>query len=243
MIIPIRDIHDFGNVKSVSIETLDYCNRKCSWCPNRNRIQSRDRQIEESIFDKAISELKALNYAGEIHPYFRNEPLADPKIHSYIRKIKEAFPHNMIRLNTNGDYLKTAEDVERLIDAGCSSIHISDYSGKNSGKARDKHFSQVTWFGLDCLLDSFNNRGGSVSVECKTRYEICPFIFQKIMLLSNGNYVLCCSDFHEDVVLGNAKDMTILEVWNSKTFRAYRMAHAQKMGKMLKLCSKCNFIT
>lgn len=30
-------------VYSVNIETIDWCNRKCEWCPNRDRVTSPDR--------------------------------------------------------------------------------------------------------------------------------------------------------------------------------------------------------
>lgn len=240
--IKIEDIHDFNNVKTVSIETLDWCNRKCGWCPNKDREQT-GTQIDKDVFSKIVKELSELGYKGEIHPYFRNEPLCDPEITTFIATARRELPDNYIRLNTNGDYLKFQGDIEDLIEAGVSAIHISHYDKhENIGKVADKFYPIITHFGRDTLFESFYNRGGNVDVESKKKFERCPWIFQKIMIASNGNVVLCCSDFHEEVVLGNVKNQTVKEIWDSERFRKYREYHAGKKGRELLLCDRCNFI-
>ncbi len=100
-------LHSFANVKSVQIETIDYCNRKCSWCPNKDRNQSPDWLMDRKTLDRVLDELDRLNFIGRIHPYLNGEPLLDNRILDWISLIRERFQKNIIMISTNGDYLNS----------------------------------------------------------------------------------------------------------------------------------------
>ena len=231
-------------VRTISIETIDFCNRKCDWCPNKDRVQKKSNTINDELFSKILQDIKDIDYQGEIHPYFRNEPLCDPKIHERIKEIRKVLPDNRIRLNTNGDFLNTVEDVQKLFDAGVSSIHIMNYDIKNiDGSFSDSLFgSKVThWFG-ETLFNIFDNRGGSLDLDCKDKRELCPFIGYKVMILYNGKVVTCCNDFFETNVFGDLNTQPLYEILISPKYERFRQLHAVGKGKTLPLCKECNRI-
>ena len=229
-------------IRSISIETMDYCNRKCDWCPNKHRDQTPENSINDRLFTKVLRDIKKLGYMGELHPYFRNEPLCDPKILARIREMRAFFPTNRIRLNTNGDFLKTTGDVENLIKAGVSSIHVMHYDEDGDGKKRDIQYPNVThWFGKT-LFDTFDNKAGSVEWECVDKRVRCPFIGEKIMITYDGDMVTCCADFMKFNVFGNLWDMSLLEILQSQKFLEFYYAHQTGKGKTLTPCNQCNRI-
>jgi radical SAM protein with 4Fe4S-binding SPASM domain len=200
--------------------------------------------MSDEIWEKSINEIKSINYAGEIHPYFRGEPMADTTIRVKISRLRKEFPNNRIRFNTNGDYFKYHEDVQQMFNAGISAIHISHYEEKELGKVSDGDFgSKVTHFGMKSLLPSFYNRGGLVDVPHDNgRHKFCTYPILKLFILYNGNIVLCCSDFNEEVIYGNIMRESLIDIWNKPEYEKYREYHLMGRGKELKLCDRCNLI-
>ena len=45
------------NIKSVSIETIDHCNRKCEWCPNKDRNTSPDNLMSQEVLNRILRQL------------------------------------------------------------------------------------------------------------------------------------------------------------------------------------------
>lgn len=227
-VVYVGDIHDIRNVKTVSIETVYFCNRKCEWCPNKDRELSRDNVMTDKCFDKIIDELSAINYAGEIHPYFRNEPGCDPHIVDKIYKLRLAFSQNVISVHTNGDYGK---DFFKWIPdpyPGANRLQVNKYD--------DPRFRQSQHFRC------FSNRAGKVEVAPEKTRKQCSFPMFKIMIMYDGNVPLCCNDWDCEIKLGNILEKSLMDIWNSETAKIYRNYHAIGRGKELVLCKKCNHI-
>lgn len=242
----VENPHDIQNIQAISLEFIDFCNRQCGFCPNSKRIQNPHDVMKEEVLEKALSELKQIDYKGAIHPYFRGESLADVNFLSKIREIKDKFPNNRIKLSTNGDYFRQKSDIQTLLDAGLTQIHICHYSNSVLGIAKDSEYGEkLTHIGLKSLKEWQNNRGGNIDIEAGSFYDgmtKCLMVNRKIFILFNGNVVLCCSDFNEEVVLGNIMEQGLLEIWNNPKYAEYRELHAEGKGKKLPLCEKCNVI-
>ena len=59
------------------------------------------------------------------------------------------------------------------------------------------------------------------------------------MIRSNGEVCPCCAFFSEELTLGNLKDHTIHELWNSKEMRDLRDIHKTGNWKENEWCKKC----
>lgn len=71
------------------------------------------------------------------------------------------------------------------------------------------------------------------------RYKCCHQVFDVITVHWNGNICACCADNDEEMVLGNLRDMTISECWNSDKEKAYRNILVERQYEKLPLCKDC----
>lgn len=232
-------------ITSIQIQTIDYCNRKCPWCPNKYLNKTSDMIMTEEIFHRILNQLKKLNYRGAIHPYLMGEPLADTRFIEHIQVIREMFPLNAILINTNGDFINSYHDVEPLFEAGLSRLIINVYSAD-----RKFLFSElggiprvtVNWIGT--LRKMFFNRGGLLSEKNRltVRSRICSYILRKMCINYLGDVILCCADYFYQVVFGNVMEMDLWDIWTSERYVYYRTMHRQGKGYLRPLCSECNRI-
>ena len=66
-------------------------------------------------------------------------------------------------------------------------------------------------------------------------YNQCVSIFQVVEIDSNGD-LSPCRDYH-DYVVGNIKEHTISELWNSERYKAFRKSLATE--GLMPVCSRC----
>jgi radical SAM protein with 4Fe4S-binding SPASM domain len=66
-------------------------------------------------------------------------------------------------------------------------------------------------------------------------YNQCVSIYQVVEINSNGD-VSPCRDYH-DYVVGNIKDHTLTELWNSERYQAFRRSLATE--GLMPVCSRC----
>ena len=66
-------------------------------------------------------------------------------------------------------------------------------------------------------------------------FEKCAHIFSAVEINSNGD-MSPCRDYH-DFVVGNVKEKTISELWNSEPYRDFRKSLSKK--GLMPVCSRC----
>lgn len=112
-------------VRNITLEMFDYCNRKCPYCPVA-LIDRRGapRLMPDGVFDRIVSDLAEINFAGSICLNLFNEPMAHGRTYEAIARFKAAVPQAKVWFTSNGDYLN-AKTLERLSDLGLARIVIS----------------------------------------------------------------------------------------------------------------------
>lgn len=120
------------SVKLIEIEVASFCNRKCWFCPNAfiDR-KSQNIRLNESVYQKIISDLKSIDYSETLNFHRFNEPLADKDL--ILKRVKEAriaLPKATLGIFTNGDYLDR-DYLNDLREVGVSFILMSYYFGKS----------------------------------------------------------------------------------------------------------------
>jgi len=70
---------------------------------------------------------------------------------------------------------------------------------------------------------------------CTFGFDRCVSIFSAVEINSNGD-MSPCRDYH-DFVVGNVKDKTITELWNSQPYRKFRKSISEK--GLMPVCTRC----
>lgn len=68
--------------------------------------------------------------------------------------------------------------------------------------------------------------------------NICPQPFYMMQINPDGNVVPCCS-FSYPTIVGNATEESIVDIWNSSKFRAFRRNMLDGVKNASSVCSKC----
>lgn len=211
----------------IEIETTAYCNRKCTYCPVSMYPRpgdEDDRYMREEVFDKILDDLAKLNFEGMIAPHMYGEPLTDPRIVEWSRKIKTKLPKAKLKIVTNGDYM-TEELYYQLLDAGVDFFNISKHS-KTLGKKitalldklpeeeKNERFNILDfWADFGGDQEMFNTRAGEVELKVKKVHPImCSYVTYPV-INTFGEIVLCCNDYHSEYKFGNVMDRTLDEIW------------------------------
>lgn len=231
------------NIKSVSIETIDYCNRKCSWCPNKDRETSPNNIMPWDVLMRILRQLLDYQYTGRVNLFLRGEPTMDPRLVNIVAQVRYLLKTHDIRIVTNGDGLD-AQRTKALFDAGVTSIHYNHYNDRlsNEGKLRDADFPGMSHFGLKALMPTFNNRAGKVDFNPEKSAKQCHNFLNKLVFTTNGDVILCCNDWDKQVIFGNIMVDALSVIMNSELYRKYYYAHKEGRAKEMPLCRGCNLI-
>jgi radical SAM protein with 4Fe4S-binding SPASM domain len=61
-------------------------------------------------------------------------------------------------------------------------------------------------------------------------------------ILFNGDAIICCNDWARATVVGNIKNNTLREVWNSKKMNEVRQLLLKKRYQQLDSCNGCSMV-
>ena len=67
----------------------------------------------------------------------------------------------------------------------------------------------------------------------------CISPFSTLEILHDGTVPLCGCDYKPTVVLGNVKNNSLLEIWNSEKFRKIRDHHGSGNRNKIDICIGC----
>lgn len=88
-----------------------------------------------------------------------------------------------------------------------------------------------------------NETDADMNIYMQPRMEkhICALPFYMLTVNTDGTVVPCCNDWKCRFNLGNAKEQSLLEIWNGKAFRECQLKHLQSGYKNFSPCSSCGF--
>jgi radical SAM protein with 4Fe4S-binding SPASM domain len=69
----------------------------------------------------------------------------------------------------------------------------------------------------------------------------CRYLKRSVVyVLVNGDVVPCCYDFNGMLVMGNALEENLAEIWNGEQFQAFRRAHRDHQFEKYPVCAACD---
>ena len=114
-------------VAVVNIETFNFCNRKCNYCPVSflSQRHGKIQHMSDGIYHQIISDLQLIDYSEKLSFNLYNEPLASKKnLYSKLEYARTYLPNARLIFNSNGDYLDI-EALDNLAKIGVTSINIT----------------------------------------------------------------------------------------------------------------------
>jgi radical SAM protein with 4Fe4S-binding SPASM domain len=86
------------------------------------------------------------------------------------------------------------------------------------------------------------SRAGLVPLGAERRlvqddFGYCHYPVDTLNVLADGAVILCCNDWSHDELLGNLRESTIAEIWNTERYRALRTAAME--GRIRDVASGC----
>ena len=210
----------------LQLETSQICNLRCPSCPigtpeaHEKYISSE--KMDWSLYEKIILEGEKYG-CPSLEPQGTNEPFLDKNLEN---SIKFASDHGFldIMLNTNATLL-SEERSRKILKSGITRFRFS------LDAATKEPFEKVR-LGANYDMTMRN-------IEKFLELKIQEQPWQRVLIRSNGEVCPCCAFFSEELTLGNVKERSIYNLWNSKYMKDLR--HLHKLGKYEEnpWCKKC----
>lgn len=69
--------------------------------------------------------------------------------------------------------------------------------------------------------------------------KACRYPFSHMTIRSNGDVVVCCTDWSRDTLLGSINNETLDDIWNGKRLYDFRVMQLKTHGERHPLCATC----
>ena len=236
-----------STLRMVEINPTELCNRKCVFCPRSesNLYKNQKKHIDPLLCKNIGEQLQSFNFNGRIGFAGFSEPLLHPDIVECVRQIRTCKTAKWVEINTNGDIL-TRDLILELVDAGCTNIAVSMYDSDQT-----EYFTEMfEGTNMPLVLRHHYDSSNSYNLNLVNRIDIvknqeqlsiqrhCYIPFYKILIDSNGDYLLCDQDWKKATNKFNVSTTDILDFWLDK-INDYRRPLADKQ-RILYPCSACN---
>ncbi|MFH0906930.1 MAG: radical SAM/SPASM domain-containing protein [bacterium] len=215
-------------------------------------------------FSKMIKYIKQTNKANTIilttNGTLLNEKIAKDIIEAPVDKITISFTSatkdNYEKI-TSFNKLETFEkNILNLIKLKKSKkatkpcIYVRMIVNKNN-KNEEKLFKNK-WKNQPLIVEArpAHNYGGYTpeasfrkDIIKKTKRYPCYHLWLSPAIHWNGDVSVCCDDWGRKALLGNIKNQTIHQIWNSEKIKRYRQYHLKGLYEKVPLCGKCDVWT
>lgn len=238
-----------SSLKSVEINPVEACTRRCSFCPRSNPklYPTTNNRISLKTCTKIAEDLAKINYSGRVGFVGFGEPLLHKELEDCIRVIREKnLDIPFIEIITNGDLL-TYKRIQSLYTAGCNLIVVSMYDADISEKINRLKDDTPIQIIFRHHYDSKNN----YNLELVNRKEMafnsnylyvkspCYIPFYKMFIDWNGDVLTCQNDWSRTLIFGNINSTSIEEIWCGELYNNFKKNLTGGTRK-IEPCSKCN---
>ncbi len=143
-----------------------------------------------------------------------------------LKKIKNhmLFRIAFIPMSENKDEQKNFFDFWKFKTKGMKNVLVQLKAYEDFGSQVEKQNS---------IMESYKSIRRKVLSPCNQIYNMLD-------VLSNGNVSCCCYDMEGEINLGNIKNQTLFDIWNSEKFKALRKHIESRDYELLPdLCINC----
>jgi radical SAM protein with 4Fe4S-binding SPASM domain len=244
----------------LEIETQGSCNRGCDTCLRQSYV-SKDNPTHKGRFPisakigegtkmptetykSVVDQARDLGFSGTMCMQHYNEPLLDERLVDLARYAKENLNLVQLGICSNMDLIteKTAAALDGILDK----IDVALYMPEEKQKKREEYlltlFKKTRLYftkGVHIIThySPFANTEARVEVQ---KTKPCTYYNNQLIIAYDGTILHCCDDYVGHFGLGNVKDMTLKEIWESKVHKELVKTLSQPNGRLkYSYCSIC----
>jgi len=253
----------------IEFNLVGLCNRRCDFCPWSDpewrsshvpKVAANDDvlHLPVEVYEGIMKDLNKVGFKGGIIYSAFSEPFLYNHLEEVIKISKEQCPESRIEVVTNGDFL-TIDKLNTFFEAGLTRLDVSVYDGPDKVKPfedlrveaglnkeqfhiRERWYAPEEHFGISALT---NRAGANIMPEINVN-EIhtalkrkCFYPFYQLIVDFDGAVLLCNHDWDKRLILGNVKETSILNIWNSEKYKEVRenLANANRNHSP---CNRCD---
>jgi len=163
----------------------------------------------------------------------------------------------------NLSWRKVQENIRQIerLDLGRTNVFVRLIRQRDNYRQAQDFRKSWKKRGFNVLIYGVNNRSGAVKKfeqlleplswfqRLKRKilgylsgkiFPICPYSFSMGNILANGDVPLCVNDWHNREILGNVKDQTLKEIYNSPKVNNIRKLMCQGRYDEIAPCKNCS---
>jgi len=257
---------------TISIEIGAYCNRKCWFCPNSINERPKefmskalikkilrelgaigyDKRIElyiynEPLLDKRLEEIIAL--CRVMVPKSSIMFATNGDLIKDLQQINKWFKVGLNQLQVNVySNVKRFKKLGKLLkksNAIPGNVYENTSASKRVYSIEQKFDRKLTPTSPKIGRFELTNRSGNIDLIPKLPQpiqKICVRPFRLMQVNWEGKVIICCNDYHGEVLCGDVNKTSVIDIWEkSTTYRKYRNKLLKDDRSKLPLCDVCSF--
>lgn len=191
-----------------------------------------------------------LNTNGN-YPADLNERLVEAGLSEIALSMDALTPETYKKIRFGGDFYVAMSNVIRMLSYKDRIRVRVSYVHQGANAHETEEFTKFwTKMGVDKILisDVYNpaelmKKDISVKKYTRPKRFTCPQLWQRLMVLNNGNVYPCCHSFEEpeDLKLGNIHQTPLVEMWNGVKLGTLREVHCRGEYQKIATCAKCAY--
>jgi radical SAM protein with 4Fe4S-binding SPASM domain len=253
----------------IEFNLVGLCNRRCDFCPWSNPEWRSDHvpkggsnndvlHLPIEVYEGIMKDLNKVGFKGGIIYSAFSEPFLYNHLEEVIKISKKQCPESRIEVVTNGDFL-TIDKINTLFKAGLTRMDVSIYDGPDKVKhfqdlriesglnkeqfhIRERWYAPEEHFGIGAIS---NRAGANIMPEINVNKittaleRKCFYPFYQLIVDYDGGVLLCNHDWDKRLSMGNVKETSIIDIWNSKKYKEVRgnLANADRNHSP---CDRCD---
>ncbi|MGE5506093.1 MAG: radical SAM/SPASM domain-containing protein [Actinomycetota bacterium] len=112
--------------KEIELQVTSWCNRSCTFCA-ASRLELPKQLMSMETAERIAGQLADIGFEGTIGLHLMCEPLLHKRFEDIVALFRAAAPKAFIRIDTNGDPLKSMERLHACFEAGLNEVEINCY--------------------------------------------------------------------------------------------------------------------
>lgn len=153
------------------------------------------------------------------------------------------YKENYEKIRVGANYEETLENIKNFVE-------IRNKLGKNSPLTRTSMvLMDINGNEYEDYVEMFRDIVDVVSyveyidpVTKKQKYNegfLCSQLWQRMVILADGDVVACCNDLEKKYVVGNVGKSKIKDIWLNEKYCKLREMHSNGKYYDIEMCSKC----